>query len=114
MPSVPRSNSFVSRLEAANKRIEELKNTLIESRAFNEVTSAYALDLCAIKAVEQGHTQNELTETQNQFRLEMQDHANTRRILKETQESLDVMTTKFEELKKLYSADTCPGPRSQT
>ena len=104
---------FVDRLGAANKRIEELKNTLIESRAFNEVTSAYALDLCAIKAVEQGHTQNELTETQNQFRLEMQDHANTRRILKETQESLDRMT-EVRRIEEAILGGACPGPRPQT
>ena len=50
---------FVDRLGAANQRIEELKSMLVDSSAFNEVTSSYALDLCAIKAVEQGATVRE-------------------------------------------------------
>ena len=40
---------------------------LVDSSAFNEVTSSYALDLCAIKAVEQGATLRELKQTQKEF-----------------------------------------------
>ena len=58
---------FVDRLGAANQRIEELKSMLVDSSAFNEVTSSYALDLCAIKAVEQGATVRELKQTQKEF-----------------------------------------------
>eukprot|EP00943_MAST-04B_sp_MAST-4B-sp1_P001852 g1852.t1 len=93
---------FVDRLGAANQRIEELKTMLVESSSFNEVTSAYALDLCAMKAVEQGATLRELKQTQIEFQAEMDRHAYTRKILKETKSQLKLISEKFEELKTLH------------
>ena len=105
---------FVDRLGAANQRIEELKSMLVDSSAFNEVTSSYALDLCAIKAVEQGATLRELKQTQKEFQTEMDRHAHTRKVLKETEEQLKLTKEKYEELKTLHINEVAMEYNSRT
>ena len=61
-----------------------------------------ALDLCAIKAVEQGYTQIELDDVKAAFRQEMDEHKETRRVLKETTEHLNEKTSKYEALQQHY------------
>jgi hypothetical protein len=93
---------FVERLNSSNKRIEELKTLLVKSSASNEIQKEMALDLCAIKAVEQGYTQIELDDVKAAFRQEMDEHKETRRVLKETTEHLNEKTSKYEALQQHY------------
>jgi len=88
-------NFFVQRLDAANKRIEELKTKYAENAAHNEVTAGVALDLCALEAVQQGYTQRELDDIKREYRREIGEHIETKRVLADTAEALATLRGKF-------------------